>query len=216
MGVDVLGDGPYGVLAPALVVEGPVATFVGGTLVGAGHAALVVVWLLAFATDLVLDSALFALGRLTARAGRSPRAEALAARLGFTADRRDALSRTAREHLPTLVAGAKLVDVGAVPAFCAAGWSGVAYRRFAGWVALCTAVRVSVLVGLGVLTGEHLAARVEGVLDRPWLAVLGGLAAGATLLGVKAVVGAALRAVREGGVLLATSFSPRPWPAPAA
>ena len=111
------------------------------------------------------------------------------------------------DDLPAVVAGAKLVDVGAVPAFLAAGWSGVAYRRFLGWVALCTALRVSVLVALGVLAGEHLAARVEGVLDRPWLAVLGGLAVGAVLLGLKSLVGAALRAVRQGGVLLEASFA---------
>ncbi|PRY15108.1 hypothetical protein [Kineococcus rhizosphaerae] len=204
--MDVLA-GPYAVLAPAMVVEGPVATFVGGTLVGAGHAALLVVWLLAVGVDLVLDSALFVVGRLARRAGRSGRAAALAARLGFGPDRQAALSRRAAEHLPAVVAGAKLVDVGAVPAFLAAGWSGVAYRRFLGWVALCTALRVSVLVGLGVLTGEHLAARVEGVLDRPWLAVLGGLAVGAVLLGLKSLVGAALRAVRQGGVLLEASFA---------
>ncbi|WP_432564273.1 hypothetical protein [Kineococcus sp. SYSU DK003] len=202
--------GPYSVLAPAMVVEGPVATFVGGTLVGAGHAALLVVWLLAFCTDVVLDSALFAVGRLARRAGRFPRAARLAERLGFTADRQEALSRKACDHLPSVVAGAKLVDVGAVPAFLAAGWSGVAYRRFAGWVALLTAVRVSVLVGLGVLTGDHLAARLEGLLAQPWLAVLAGLTLAGLLLAARALVGAALRTVRAGGGLLAASFAASP------
>jgi membrane protein DedA with SNARE-associated domain len=197
--------GPYAALAPAMVLEGPVATFVGGTLVGAGHAALVLVWLLAFGTDLVLDSVLYLLGRAGRRAGRHPRAARLTARLGFTAERQDALSRRARDRLGTVVAGAKLVDAGAVPAFLAAGWAGVGYARFLGWTALLTALRVSVLVGLGVLTGEHLAARVEGVLDRPWLAVLGGLALAAVLLGARALAGAALRAVRSGGGLLAAS-----------
>lgn len=202
----VAGGAPYAVLAPALALEGPVATFVGGTLVGAGHAALLVVWLLAFGIDVVLDSALFLVGRLARRAGRFPRAAAVAQRLGFTVDRQNALSRKASEHLGSVVAGAKLVDVGAVPAFLAAGWSGVAYRRFLGWIALLTAVRVSVLLGLGTLTGEHLAARVEGILDRPWLAVLGGLAIALVLLGAKAVVGAAVRGLRAGGGLLAASF----------
>ncbi|WP_432515337.1 hypothetical protein [Kineococcus sp. SYSU DK001] len=206
--MDLLTGGPYGVLAPAMALEGPVATFVGGTLVGAGHAGLLVVWALAFAIDLVLDSGLFALGRLARRAGRFPRAAALAGRLGFTPDRQELLAGKAAGHLPAVVAGAKLVDVGAVPAFVAAGWSGVAYRSFLGWVALFTAVRVSVLVGLGVLTGEHLATRVQSVLEHPWIAVLGGLAAGAALLGVKTVVGAALRTVRQGGGLLAASLAP--------
>ena len=198
--------GPYAVLAPAMLLEGPVATFVGGTLVGAGHAALVLVWLLAFGTDVVLDSALYLLGRAGRRAGRRPWAARLTARLGFSAGRQDALCRKASDHLGGVVAGAKLVDVGAVPAFLAAGYAGVAYRRFLGWTALLTAVRVSVLVGLGALTGEHLAARVEGVLDRPWLAVLGGLCLAAVLLAVRAVAGAALRTVRAGGGLLAASF----------
>ncbi|WP_380170158.1 hypothetical protein ACFEMC_13755 [Kineococcus sp. DHX-1] len=210
--------GPYAALLPAMVAEGPVATFAGGALVGAGQAALVAVWLLAFGTDLVLDSGLFLLGRLTRRAGRAGRfgrfgrwAAALAARLGLTADRQDALARRATDHLPALVAGAKLVDVGAVPAFLAAGWAGVRYRRFAVWVALCTAVRVSVLLGLGLATGERLAATGPGtvadLLSRPWLTVLAGLALGGALLAVRALVRAALRAVREGGGLLAASLA---------
>lgn len=198
--------GPYAVLAPAMALEGPVATFAGGALVGAGHAALVLVWLLAFGTDLVLDSALYLLGRAGRRAERHPRAARLTARLGLTAPRRATWCRRVSDRLGSVVAGAKLVDVGAVPAFLAAGYAGVGYRRFLGWTALLTALRVSVLVGLGVLTGEHLAARVEGVLDRPWLAVLGGLCLAAVLLAVKAVAGAALRTVRAGGGLLAASF----------
>lgn len=206
--VDVLGGSPYAVLAPAMVLEGPVATFVGGTLVGAGHAALVLVWLLAFGTDLLLDSGLYLLGRAGRRAGRRPWVARLGARLGFTPDRQDLLCRGASDHLGTVVAGAKLVDVGAVPAFLAAGYAGVRYRRFLGWTALLTSLRVSVLVALGVLTGEHLATRVEGILGRPWLAVLGGLAIAALLLGVKTVVGAALARIRSGGGLLAASFQP--------
>lgn len=204
--MDLLSGTPYAVLAPAMLVEGPVATFAGGTLVGAGHAGFVLVWLLAFGIDVLLDSALFLLGRFARHAGRFPRAAGLADRLGLTADRQHALSRKASDHLGSLVAGAKLVDVGAVPAFLAAGWSGVAYRRFLGWTSLLTAVRVSVLVGLGVLTGDHLASRVEGVLDRPWVVVLGGVAVGAVLLGVKTLVSSLLRTVRAGGGLLAASF----------
>jgi len=197
---------PYAALAPALVVEGPVATFVGGTLVGAGHAGLVVVWLLAFGIDVVLDSALFVLGRLARHAGRFPRAAALADRLGLTAERQDTLSRKASDRLGLMVAGAKVVDVSAVPAFLAIGWSGVRYGRFLGWIALTTALRVSLLVGAGLLTGEHVADRVTGVMDRPWLAVLAGLTLGACLLGLKHVLEAALRSVRAGGVLLAAAY----------
>lgn len=206
--VDVLVGTPYAVLAPAMVLEGPVATFAGGTLVGAGHAALLLVWLLAFGIDLLLDSGLYLLGRAGRRAGGHPWVARLSAKLGFTPDRQDLLCRKASDHLGTVVAGAKLVDVGAVPAFLAAGYAAVGYRRFLGWTALLTAVRVSVLVGLGMLTGEHLAARVEGVLDRPWLAVLAGLAVAGLLLGVKTVVGAALATIRSGGGLLAASFQP--------
>ncbi|MEW1956280.1 hypothetical protein [Kineococcus sp. NPDC059986] len=207
--------GPYAALLPALLAEGPVATVAGGALVGAGHAAFVAVWLLAFGTDLVLDSGLFLLGRLTRRAGRVGRlgrgAAALAGRLGLTADRREALAARATDHLPALVAGAKLVDVGAVPAFLAAGWSGVPYRRFAGWVAACTALRVSVLLGLGLLAGDRLAATGPGlvadVLATPWLTVLVGVAVGVLVLAGRTVVRAALRSVREGGGLLAASFA---------
>lgn len=177
-------DPTYLALVPALVVEGPVATLVAGTLVGAGHAALTVVWVLAVVVDLVVDSLLFALGR----SGRRPGPARLLARLGLTPSRRARLAAAADADLAQLVGAAKLVDAGAVPALLAAGLSGVRYRRFLALAAGFTALRVSALVGAGALLGTHLAARVGGLLDRPWLVVLVGLGSGLVLLAGRSLV----------------------------
>lgn len=177
-------DPTYLALVPALVVEGPVATFAAGTLVGAGHAALPVVWALAVVVDLVLDSLLFALGR----SGRRPGPSRVLARLGVTPQRRGRLAAVADADLARLVGAAKLVDAGAVPAFLAAGLSGVRYRRFLLLAAAFTALRVSVLVGAGALLGTHLAARVGGLLERPWLVVVVGLGSGLLLLAARGLV----------------------------
>lgn len=44
------------------------------------------------------------------------------------------------------------------------------------------------LVGAGALLGTHLAARVGGLLDRPWLVVLVGLGSGLVLLAGRSLV----------------------------
>ncbi len=174
------GAWTYAALLPAMVLEGPVATVVGGALAGAGHASLLAVWVLAVGADLVADSLLFAVGR----AGHRPRAARWLHRLGLRGERRERLSRRAHEHLGSLVVGAKLVDVGAVPAFLATGLAGVPFHRVLGWNAVCTAVRAGALVALGVLAGRH----AQAVLEHWWAAPLAGLALGGGVLAVRALV----------------------------
>jgi membrane protein DedA with SNARE-associated domain len=176
--------GPLAVLFPAMLLEGPVATLVAGSLVGAGVLAWSLAWLAAVAADLVVDSALYALGRSGSRAPR------LLTRLGLTEARWTDLRGKVHGQLPRVVIGSKLVDAGAVPAFLATGMAGVPYRRFMTWNVPVTAVRAGLLVGLGALVGRGLA---DTVLAHPWLAVLGGVALGAVLLGVRALVGTITR-----------------------
>ncbi|MEQ3549289.1 VTT domain-containing protein [Pseudonocardia nematodicida] len=169
------------VLFPVMLVEGPVATLVAGSLVGAGALGWWPVWLAATAADLIADSLLFLLGRY----GTGRRTERLLGRLGLTAARWQELRTAVRSQLPRVVIGAKLVDVGAVPAFLATGMAGVPYRRFLAWNAPLTAARAAVLTGLGALLGGQLADRV---VAQPWLAVVAGLALGLALLAVHTVI----------------------------
>ncbi|MFB9377285.1 hypothetical protein ACFFKU_15615 [Kineococcus gynurae] len=190
----------YLALTAGLVVEGPVATFVGGTLVGSGHANLVAVWVLALVVDLVLDTALVVIGRYARVYGESGTPARLAQLLGFTPERRDRLSRNVSERPGRVVAWAKLVDVGAVPAFLAIGWAGVGLPRLLRWSVPLTALRVSILLALGLALGSSLSSRVEDLLRQPWLMALVGLGIGLLALGVKALVQRVLRRRRNGSV----------------
>ena len=84
-----------------------------------------------------------------------------------------------------MIVGAKLVDVGAVPAFLATGMASVPYRRVLAWNAPATAVRAGVLVLLGVLAGRQIAA---ALLAEPWLAAAAGLALALSLTTIRALV----------------------------
>ena len=163
-----------------MLLEGPVATLVAGSLVGAGVLAFWPVWLAATAADLITDSLLFLLGRC----GHGSRARRLLRRLGLTGARWQNLRTGVHTRLPRVVIGAKLVDAGAVPAFLAAGMAGVPYRRFLAWNAPVTAVRAALLTGVGTLVGHRLA---DALTARPWLAVVGGVALGLGLLALQAV-----------------------------
>lgn len=176
-----LAESPLAVLWPAMLLEGPVATLVAGSLVGAGTVAWWPVWLASTTADLMADSLLFLLGRY----GHGPRTTRLLRRLGLTESRWQDLRTTVGTQLPRVVVGAKLVDIGAVPAFLATGMAGVSYRRFMVWNAPVTAARAALLTGAGALVGHRLA---DTITTQPWLVPVGGAAMGLMLLGIQAVV----------------------------
>lgn len=176
-----LGTSPLVVLGPAMLVEGPIATVMAGAMVGVGLLGWWPAWAAAVAADLLADSLLYLVGR----SGTGSRGAQLLCRLGLTDDRRETLRDKVVVNLPRVVLGAKLVDVGAVPAFLAAGLAGVGYRRFLAWNAPVTAVRSAVLLGLGAAAGNQLAVTVR---TEPWLIALVGLALGLTLLAIHAAV----------------------------
>ncbi|MCZ2824515.1 MULTISPECIES: DedA family protein [unclassified Modestobacter] len=169
----------YLVLSVLMLLEGPATTVAAGSMVGAGVLALLPVWLLAVSADVVGDSLLYALGR----SGRHRRMLPLLARLGVSGARAARLLEDVRRRLPRVVVGAKLVDIGAVPAFLAAGLAGVPYRRFVGWVALTSSARAAVLVALGLLAGPHIA----GIASSPWAFVSLSAALGGCVLAVSLI-----------------------------
>jgi membrane-associated protein len=133
------------------------------------------VWLAAVSADVLADTLLYALGRH----GGQGRWRRVPGRLGLTDQRRDALTARVHTHLPQVVISAKLVDLGAVPAFLAAGLAGVGLRRFLSWAVPATMVRSGVLVGFGFLAGARF---TDDLISRPWLLAVGGLAIGVALI----------------------------------
>lgn len=171
-------------------LEGPIVTVAAAALAGAGQLPWWGVWLAALVADVVGDTVLYALGRH----GERPAVARGLARVGLTDSRRESLTREVRAHLPRIVIGAKLVDIGAIPAYLAAGLANVGYRRFLTWIAPAAAVRTAVLVGIGYAAGDRLAADLE---SRPWLLVVGGVAVGVALLVGRLVIVRATAARRR-------------------
>lgn len=167
-------------LGVGVLFEGPVVTVLAGSLAGAGLLDWWAVWLVVVAADVLADTAFFVLGR----AGRSPRARPVLIRLGLTESRWEILRDKVEHNLPRVVLGAKLVDVGAIPAFLAAGLAGVPHGRFLTWVVPATAVRATVLVGIGALVGSRFAVELA---DRPWILVVAGLGVGLVLVSGRAL-----------------------------
>lgn len=156
-------------------LEGPIVTVAAAALAGAGRLPWWGVWLAALVADVLGDTVLYALGRH----GERPAVARILARLGLTETRRDALTREVRTHLPRIVLGAKLVDIGAIPAYLAAGLANVGYRRFLAWIVPMAAARTAVLVGIGYAAGDRIATDLE---SRPWLLLVGGIAVGVVLV----------------------------------
>lgn len=160
---------PYAVVGPLVLAEGPAATVLAGSMVGAGVALFWPILAIVVAADVAADSALFLLGRL----GNRPRVARLLVRLGLTPARRQRLTEAVHHSLPRVVISAKLADLLAVPSYLATGLAGVSYRRFVAWVASASVIRSAALIGLGVLFGRQ-------AVDLLWIAVA--LAAGLLIL----------------------------------
>ncbi|MDR7276205.1 DedA family protein [Catenuloplanes atrovinosus] len=162
---------PYTWLGPLVLIEGPAATVSAGSLVGAGVARFLPVWVIVVLADVAGDSLLY----LAGRSSRHPRVAALLARIGVTSRRAAGFTR----DLPRLVITAKVLDVLAVPAFVAAGIARIPYQRFAAWVTAGAAVRAAVLIGAGALLGS----RLTGLLELPGgFLLLAAVVAGPALL----------------------------------
>lgn len=168
----VLATHPHLVLVPLVLVEGPLATVLAGSLVATG----VLLWPAALAlvigADLVADCVYYLLGR----EGRRPWARRLLRRLGLDETRQQRLSSALGARLPQVLLGAKIADIAAVPTMLAAGFSGVALRRFLTWNGAITLVKSSLLLTLGALFAAQVVPLVTPVTAAALLAAVVGSA----------------------------------------
>ncbi|WP_100444732.1 DedA family protein [Glycomyces xiaoerkulensis] len=175
-------DHLYASLGLLVLVEGPAATVFGGSLVGAGFVVFWPIMLIVVVAEVTADSGLYLLGRLGAR----PRVARLLRRLGLTAVRHERLTAMINDDLPRVVAGAKAVDLAAIPAFLAAGLARVPYRRFVSWTAPASTVRAVLLLAVGAVFGHS----VAGLFDFPVVVL-------ALAIALAVTVGLANRLVRR-------------------
>ncbi|ANY07097.1 DedA family protein [Pseudonocardia sp. HH130630-07] len=171
-------------------LEGPIVTVAAAALAGAGQLPWWGVWFAALVADVLGDSLLYAVGRN----GDRPAVARLLTRLGLTDARRTVLVREVHTHLPRIVIGAKLVDIGAIPAYLSAGLADVGYRRFLAWIVPTSAVRTAVLVGIGYAAGDRLA---DDLQAHPWMLLVGGIVVGIVLVGGRTVITRATSARRR-------------------
>lgn len=138
---------PYLALVPLVLLEGPLATILAGSLVAAGALAWPAALVLVVAADLTADCVYFLLGR----AGRRSWALRALRHLGLDEHRQQSLGAALASHLPMVLTGAKIADAAAVPTMLAAGFSGVRIHRFLAWDGAITAVKSVVLLAAGAL-----------------------------------------------------------------
>jgi membrane protein DedA with SNARE-associated domain len=175
------------------LLEGPIVTVTAAALAAGGVLTWWSVWLAAACADVLADTLLYALGRH----GDRVRVRRMLVRLGLTDERRGTLTAQVHAQLPRVVIAAKLVDLGAVPAFLAAGLAGVGFRRFLAWVVPATVVRTGVLVGIGFLAGDRFS---EDLSAHPWLLAVGGLGIGVLLIVGRAMITRLVPAYRDRAV----------------
>lgn len=140
---------PYLVLFPLIVIEGPLATVVAGSLVAAGTMTFPLAGALAIAAEISADTAFFTAGRLA----RHQRVARHLPRLGLTEARRAPLEASLARNLPGVLAGAKIADAAAIPVILAAGASGVGYGRFLAWNLALSVPKSLLLLALGAVFG---------------------------------------------------------------
>lgn len=143
---------PYLALFPLILLEGPLATLVAGSLVAVGAMTFPLAGVLAVAAELTADVAYFTVGRL----GRQARVRRHLHRLGLTDARRAPLEASLQRNLPGVLLGAKVADAAAIPVLLAAGMSGVGYGRFIAWNLALTIPKSLLLLTVGSIFGAQL------------------------------------------------------------
>lgn len=159
-------------LAPLAVIEGPIVTIGAGWLSKAGILAVLPVYLVCLAGDLVGDAIWYWVGRL----GPKVLPARWWMRLGMTRARRFALAGHFAEKGGSTLLFGKLTHTTGLPIMLAAGMARMKFGAYMGWSLVGSLPKTAVLVALGWFLGQAM-----GTVDQ-WLwrvtvalGVLGGL-----------------------------------------
>lgn len=142
----------YGVLLPATIIEGPMATIIAGLLAAHGYLNIFVSLGVVVVADIISDAAYYALGRW----GHMALADRFKLALGITPERLERLQIYFRERgWQTFFAGKVLHGAG-VAVLISAGAARVPFWQFLGYNIPVTIIKSLVLLLIGYYFGQLL------------------------------------------------------------
>lgn len=165
---------PYAVLGLLTMVEGPVATLIGGAAMSTGLMQPVPVFFSIVLGNLIADMGWYSLGRFS----KLEWITALAPRLGFNPGRVAQMENSIQHHAPRLLFLAKLTVGLPIPTIIATGLSRVPIRRWVGMLVLGELLKSAVLVSVGYFYAQALQQASQSIQIVLWAVTALVIAAG--------------------------------------
>lgn len=170
--IDIL---PYFLLGLLVMIEGPIATLMGGAAASSGLLLPLPAYLSIVLGNLTADMGWYTLGRLS----KLEWLTRLSARLGVDPRRVEEASRGIRVHAPRLLFLSKLTVGFPIPTLLATGMSRVPVRRWMGMLLAGELIKSAALVLVGYLYARAVQQASEGVQITLWILTAAIVIAGA-------------------------------------
>ncbi len=142
----------YWILLPLAIFEGPIITFVAGTLIALGYLNIFIVYPILFLGDIIPDIAYYLFGRYGEKKTLISR---YAAKVGVTEEHFDTIRNLWDTHPSKTMLLSKFAYGLSTPLLISAGIVGMPLRRFLSYSVPITIVQSSVLLGLGYYFGNY-------------------------------------------------------------
>jgi len=142
----------YWILLPLAVFEGPIITFVAGTLIALGYLNIFIVYPILFLGDIIPDISYYFFGRYGEKKTLISR---YAAKVGVTEEHFDTIRNIWYKHPSKTMLLSKFAYGLSTPLLISAGIVGMPLRRFLSYSVPITIVQSSVLLGLGYYFGNY-------------------------------------------------------------
>ncbi len=156
---------PYAILGLLAMVEGPLATLMGGAATSNGLMQPVPVFFSVVLGNLAADMCWYTLGRFSKLGWITT----LAPRIGFNPNRIAQIEKNIQSHAPRLLFLAKLTVGFPIPTIIATGLSRVPIRRWVGMLVLGELLKSAVLVSVGFLYAQTLQQASQSVQIVLWV-----------------------------------------------
>lgn len=142
----------YGLLFPAVIIEGPIATIIAGLLTAHGQLGFAVSYLVVVVADTVADLGYYAIGAF----GKTKISQRLRPRIGITPERLSALRTDFLLHGWKAFLTGKILHGPGIAILVAAGAARVPLPRFLGYNVTITLVKSLVFLLIGYYFGQAL------------------------------------------------------------